>query len=189
MSDLSVFSKRVREVRGEKTLRAFAELVGCTATTLSAYESGQKNPSLEIVKGIAEKCEVSIDWLCGLSEEKNINNEPQTYADVLRLLIAIERKIYLEVQYNEDVIQSNPPSVFFRDSIMQDFLNDWNEILPLVKKGTIDKKLYRLWCEDKIREYEIVIGDHEGMREFYGVRDAINYSLYGSDEHGSDENP
>ena len=69
------------------TQKEFSAFVGCTAATLSAYENGSKSPSLEIIKGIAEKCNVSIDWLCGLSEKMNTSDEIKTYSDVLTKII------------------------------------------------------------------------------------------------------
>ena len=63
-----IFSARLKEVRIQtgKTQKEFADMVESTAATISAYENATKNPSLEIVISIAEKCNVSIKlalWL------------------------------------------------------------------------------------------------------------------------------
>ena len=65
MGDFSVLAVRIKELRTsmKMTQKEFSAFVGCTAATLSAYENGSKSPSLEIIKGVAEKCHVSIDWL------------------------------------------------------------------------------------------------------------------------------
>lgn len=64
MGDFSVLAVRIKELRKimKMTQKEFSAFVGCTAATLSAYENGSKSPSLEIIKGIAEKCHISIDW-------------------------------------------------------------------------------------------------------------------------------
>ena len=89
MGDFSVLAVRIKELRKimKMTQKEFSAFVGCTAATLSAYENGSKSPSLEIIKGIAEKCHISIDWLCGLSDKMKNSNEPETYADIIDLLV------------------------------------------------------------------------------------------------------
>ena len=49
----------------KKTQKEFSELLGIPQPTLSAYESGRNKPTIDVVINIAEKCNVSIDWLCG----------------------------------------------------------------------------------------------------------------------------
>jgi len=80
MGDFKILAKRIKELRTslKLTQKLFAEKVGCTAATLSAYENGSKSPSLEIVKNIAEKCNVSIDWLVGLSNAVNEKEKIET---------------------------------------------------------------------------------------------------------------
>ena len=50
MSDISVFGERVKQLRTQLKLsqRDFSEKVGITASALSAYENGQKNPSVNV---------------------------------------------------------------------------------------------------------------------------------------------
>ena len=72
-NDFITFSKRLRELRESlnMTQREFADYVGFTQATLSAYENSLKIPSLDIVMRIASKCKISIDWLCGFSNVKS----------------------------------------------------------------------------------------------------------------------
>lgn len=98
MGDFSILGIRIKELRStiKKTQREFAEYVGCTAATLSAYKNGSKSPSLEIIKNMAQKCNISIDWLCGLTDESN-HNMPRTYADIIKLLVSMDQGIPLSV--------------------------------------------------------------------------------------------
>ena len=86
MGDFHVLSVRIKQLRKEigLTQRKFSKMVGCTAATLSAYENGSKSPSLEIIKRIAENCNVSIDWLIGLSNKKETEPEIETYSDIFK---------------------------------------------------------------------------------------------------------
>ena len=55
------------------------------------------------------------------------------------------------------------------------FLDDWSQMLPLYRNGTIDEKLYKLWLDDKKREFEnIRLGDKDEIE--------INLSVETDDE-------
>ena len=158
--------KRIKRFRkGKMTQKEFSAFVGCTAATLSAYENGSKSPSLEIIKGIAEKCHISIDWLCGLSDKMKNSNEPETYADIIDLLVKIEKSIYFRVGKEKITVS---------DSVLQYFLENWGKMLPLLHNGTIDDKLYKLWLDDKKKEYENVhLGNEDDIEEFLTLMEVI----------------
>ncbi len=134
--ELQVFSDRIKKLRLslDMTQKKFAEEIGITASALSSYEKNLKNPSIAVAKKIAEAFHVSIDWLCGLSDKMKNGNEPETYADIIDLLVKTEKSIYFRVG-KEKIIVS--------DSVLQYFLEDWGKMLPLFHNGTIDDKLYR----------------------------------------------
>ena len=165
MGDFSVFSKRLKELRSKEhmTQRKFAELVGCTAATLSAYENGTKSPSLEIVKNIAEKCGVSIDWLCGLDSKSSM----KTYSDFLNELVKLEEFSPIKITETDGV-----NAIRFQDHIVQDFLSDWGRMLDLYHKGTIDSGLYNLWIDDKIKNYSgFYLYDPSAEDYFYELKE------------------
>ena len=70
MADLLVFGQRIKQLRKELGLsqRDFAEKIGVTASALSAYEKGAKNPSVNVAIDVASQFNVSLDWLCGLAK-------------------------------------------------------------------------------------------------------------------------
>ena len=167
MGDFSVLAVRIKELRKimKMTQKEFSAFVGCTAATLSAYENGSKSPSLEIIKGIAEKCHISIDWLCGLSDKMKNGNEPETYADVIDLLVKIEKSIFFHVGKEKITVS---------DSVLQYFLENWGKMLPLFHNGTIDEKLYKLWLDDKKKEYENVhMRNEDEIEEFLTLMEVV----------------
>ncbi len=151
MDELSIFSERLKEIRTEMDIsqRKMAELVGCTPATLSAYEKGTKKPSLEIAKNIADKCKVSLDYLCGLSESKHIAGKPKTYADAFRVLVEADKAIMFKIFREEYYLV-----LCSTNTVVQDFLEAWGDMLTMYHKGTITEKLYSLWVQDKLKEYE-----------------------------------
>ena len=67
-SGAKVFSgDRIKQLRTRLKLsqREFVEGIGITASALSAYEKGQKQPTISVAMNIAAKYNVSLDWLCG----------------------------------------------------------------------------------------------------------------------------
>lgn len=162
MGDFSILANRIKELRKNEKLtqREFAKKVGCTAATLSAYENGSKSPSLDIVKGIAEKCNVSLDWLCGLSDKEKENIEIKTYSDLYNLLFLIESSVKClafgnirisasrldseegYVEYDEII-----KSIYFDNATIVAFLNEWEKMKSLHDLVTIDDDVYNLWKE------------------------------------------
>ena len=91
MADLHIFGQRLKKLRTELglTQRQFSEKIGITASALSAYETGQKNPSVGVAMDIALTYGESLDWLCGFmrDEDRNIlNRNIRTTLSVLILL-------------------------------------------------------------------------------------------------------
>lgn len=63
----SDFGERIKTLRVllNKTQKEFAKYIGIPQPSMSAYENGKNKPTIEVLINIAEKCSVSIDWLCG----------------------------------------------------------------------------------------------------------------------------
>lgn len=61
------FGERIKTLRLSlgKSQKEFAEFIGIPQPSMSAYENGKNNPTTEVLINIADKCNVSIDWLCG----------------------------------------------------------------------------------------------------------------------------
>lgn len=72
---LPVFSKRLLELKGNRNNIEFAECLGISRQTVGFYLNGERVPDAENIKLIAEKCNVSADWLLGLSDVRRINPE------------------------------------------------------------------------------------------------------------------
>ncbi|MDE7054546.1 helix-turn-helix transcriptional regulator [Oscillospiraceae bacterium 44-5] len=81
MADLSIFGQRIKQIRQEMSLsqRDFAEKIGITASALSAYENGLKNPSVNVAILIASTFKVSLDWLCGLKNEETSKDLAESF--------------------------------------------------------------------------------------------------------------
>jgi transcriptional regulator with XRE-family HTH domain len=70
-----MFGERIRLLRKEKgmTLRALSEELEIPFTTLGNYERGDRQPSFETFKALADYFEVSIDYLVGRVDARNMD--------------------------------------------------------------------------------------------------------------------
>ena len=157
-------SSRIKELRTSLglTQSAFAESIGTSQNALSGYENGDRIPSYDILISIATKYNVSLDWLCGLSEKTSPANVVSTYADIISILTAIADNSSLNIEIGYDCPDKwhgpfdNSPeygAIRFNDSKVTAFLHEWQDMLRLLKNGTIKESLYKLWLKDQIDKY------------------------------------
>ncbi len=140
------FSSRIKELRknSNQTQSQFADFIGTTQGALSGYENGDRTPSYEILVAIAQKCNVSIDWLCGLSDNMTFDNRITTYKDIFRLFITVldaryENKETIPIIDTIDTETSAVSLTLHDDKNFQDFFSKWCDIFKLHCEGTIDE--------------------------------------------------
>jgi len=67
------FQERFNLLRGNLTQAEFATKIGISRPTVGFYENGERIPDGHVLKLIAAKCKVSIDWLLGMTDVKDGN--------------------------------------------------------------------------------------------------------------------
>ena len=79
------FGTRLQEIRKSMnmTQKEFAELIEVPQPSISAYENDKNNPTMDILSNIAIKCNVSLDWLCGISTNKQRISSMEDFIDIL----------------------------------------------------------------------------------------------------------
>lgn len=160
MGDFSIFAVRIKELRTSlnMTQRDFAGFIGCTAATLSAYENGAKSPSLEIVKTIAQKCNVSIDWLCGLCDQKERSGTYTTYKDIVLTLFDLDDSVEIILEEKKISDYCTLTGIFFDDSILKSFLEEWRDATNVRYNTSINKTItqtmYDSWKNSKLEELQ-----------------------------------
>lgn len=86
--------ERLKKLRKAKhlTQKQVAERLGIAVSTLSGYELEEKHPSYSILMKLARLYNVSIDYLVGMTEMRNIDvsglseQEIKTISDIVSLL-------------------------------------------------------------------------------------------------------
>lgn len=67
-----VFTERLKELRGEQNQTEFSGKLGIPQTTYSNFERGAREPGLNFLGTISTRLGVSVDWLLGLSEVREL---------------------------------------------------------------------------------------------------------------------
>ena len=65
---MSVFSERLKELRGTESQASFATAIGMNRVQYAKYESGKNAPSVDALERICRVHACSADWLLGLKE-------------------------------------------------------------------------------------------------------------------------
>lgn len=138
------FSEKIRSLRHKMNLNQyeFSALIGIKQPTLSTYERGASYPSLEVLISIAEKCNVSLDWLCGL--------ENQTYfytgADFINTFLKI--KELPGFNYDIDVSWQNTEIGCQRYKTTLTFTGNSEPQLQLTSKEAFDVNTFSKFMQE-----------------------------------------
>lgn len=74
VSNKNNFGKRIKQLRGELTMKEFGHKIDEKVSTISAWENGNIIPSSSKLVTIATVFNVSVDYLLGLTDNPQLNN-------------------------------------------------------------------------------------------------------------------
>ncbi|MDC9624027.1 helix-turn-helix transcriptional regulator [Xenorhabdus sp. XENO-7] len=98
-TDWMSFSTRFLQLRKQHSLTQpqMAERVGIHLTQVRRYESGEAQPSLDILKRIAVTFNVSADWLIFEQEEREPQDELKLKFEAVKQMDAEEQRSVISV--------------------------------------------------------------------------------------------
>lgn len=141
--DNDVIRARLKETFGAEQQEVTAGRLNVVQGTISKVLSGNQTLTLEMAYHIAQEYQVSVDWLLGLSEEKqNMKTAETSYASATRVLADLK---------NCGAISAPPnTSDFF-------FKIDDPILLYLYRKGRklleADREFYKDWITNKLNAF------------------------------------
>ncbi|CEI72963.1 MULTISPECIES: helix-turn-helix domain-containing protein [Romboutsia] len=77
IEDKLIFANRLRQEREKLGLmqKEMAQKLDIPSNTYNGYETGKRSPNLEVAKHISDVLDVSVDYLLGRTDERNLNKE------------------------------------------------------------------------------------------------------------------
>lgn len=139
------------------TQKELAKAVDVTATTLSSYKSGAKSPTLPVAAAIAKELGVSLDWLCGMNTESELQTANVNYSNVIQSLVNLNNSVgtiidSVKVYNGEHSVDE--PCIRFNNLVLDHFLVEWKDVKNLLDKGTIGKNIYDPWVAQQLKDYD-----------------------------------
>ena len=144
---------RIKELRTSKNLTQedIAKMVKVSKATISNYEKGKVSPPIELLIKLAERYDVSIDWLCGLSNEEI--PRLMSYGDAFFRLVEIDKVIGFSVEDVTFFSNHRGTDVLF-DATLTKALEEYQEMVNLRDNNTISEHLFNLWISDKVQQLD-----------------------------------
>ena len=100
-----IFKERFRELQGEMSNTEFADFLGMSRQTVGFYLNGNRVPDIIGLEQISSKCNVSADWLLGLSAVKSLDTDCKSVCNYTGLS---EESVF---KLNEVSKQKNGPNI------------------------------------------------------------------------------
>ncbi|TDB51522.1 helix-turn-helix domain-containing protein [Photorhabdus khanii] len=94
-NEIAQFKDRLKQAIGNESGNSFAKRCGISEAALRTYLSGKTYPSLDKLAILAEKCEVSIEWLANGGNSKNGNEKDIVCKNIPKNVTEEQEKAWL----------------------------------------------------------------------------------------------
>ena len=107
-SERNITLERIKELKGNDSQEVFAQKIHTTQSNVSKMLKGITPPSAATLTELAKSYHVSVDWLLGLSDQKEtapqiqshkLTAETLTYADAMAVLEILYQKGSIDIGY------------------------------------------------------------------------------------------
>lgn len=171
---LEAFHEKLSELRRARgaSQREIAKLIGVTPASLSAYEKGDKTPSLDVAVKIAQEYGVSLDWLCSTGESPTMTGDDffrcitqicETFplAEIETRRIPYHEYGLDEIEYAEysaeEVATGVTPmlgevSIRIRSEYLYRFAEPYEKYRNLYLSGDLDNEMFTMWKNKRFEE-------------------------------------
>lgn len=179
---LTTFAQRMKQAREKKGLKQneLAKAVGVTPTTISAYEKSDtegngKKPTLENAQAIAEKLNVSLDWLCGMADTSGGEYTNLTAEMYFKSLVNI---------LVETSCEPNENGINFNNAVIKSFIKKISDLVNVYHAGSIPKDLFNVCVDKIIKDYNDYGIYYDCFLSFDEYDSVYNYVMNGFDVMG-----
>lgn len=172
--------KKIKQLRIENKIsqKELIEVLNISQASLSAYENGNKLPSLEVLIKISNFFKISLDWLCGTDNHFAFYNGE----DFLSMFLKIEELAHLDysinaVQEGPDLLgryryvttltftgeynsgEYNSHTTFYDNNAFGKFMEEYAELNKKLKSlgdNDLSVDYKNLWLEKQLQHYSTI---------------------------------
>ena len=158
--------KNLKKARKKKglTQQKLADLAQTTKSSISDYEKGKAAPRADTLVNIAKALDVSLDWLCGFTEEysyiQNVVSSFILILDVCKPSIAINNNI-VSLTFDTDTKDISSKEIF-------DFIDKYKSLMTFRDNKNVDVTTYEGIRDDLLKRYKDLpkYPDNNVLKEF-----------------------
>lgn len=158
-TETNITLERIKELKGNDSQEVFAQKIHTTQSNISKMLKGMTPPSAATLTELAKTYHVSVDWLLGLSDEKETGPKVQshkltvetvTYADAMAVLEVLYQKGSINVGYDNNGYNSepDPSTIYVRDQVLAYFLDN------RFRYSGGSQNIYDIWMKQAMAIYD-----------------------------------
>lgn len=166
-NEILTFAHRMKEVRTKMNLKQneLAEKIGITPASISAYEKYDgdkvgKKPSLETAIAISKVLNVSLDWMCGLSEESS--NMISPFETIYNLCKISDIECSIDPSFIDNKQSHQMIKFITNNSLICDFIVEYNKISDFLNSTDYPKYLKQGLKKTFMEKYKDYSLDEKG---------------------------
>lgn len=158
-TEKNITLERIKELKGNDSQEVFAQKIHTTQSNISKMLKGMTPPSAATLTELATTYHVSVDWLLGLSDEKEIGSKVQshkltaetvTYADAMAVLEVLYQKGSVNIGYYNNGYDSepDPSTIYVKDKVLAYFLDN------RFRYSGGSQNIYDIWLKQAMEIYD-----------------------------------
>ena len=139
ISNKNNFGKRIKQLRGELTMKEFGHKIDEKVSTISAWENGNIIPISKKLVTIAKAFNVSVDYLLGLTDNPQLDNKDMPDIKMYSGGVLTSAPIFLGKMNDESRLDINPHDSLIiydnDDTLFNSYLKPSIELLHISRKS------------------------------------------------------
>ena len=158
-TETNITLERIKELKGNDSQEVFAQKIHTTQSNISKMLKGMTPPSAATLTELAKTYHVSVDWLLGLSDEKEtgpkvqshkLTTETVTYADAMAVLEVLYQKGSVNIGYYNNGYDSepDPSTIYVKDKVLSYFLDN------RFRYSGGSQNIYDIWLKQAMEVYD-----------------------------------
>ena len=149
-TETNITLERIKELKGNDSQEVFAQKIHTTQSNISKMLKGMTPPSAATLTELAKTYHVSVDWLLGLSDEKETGPKVQSHKLTVAVLEVLYQKGSINVGYDNNGYNSepDPSTIYVRDQVLAYFLDN------RFRYSGGSQNIYDIWMKQAMEVYD-----------------------------------